>query len=333
MNQKFILIFGLPRSGTTWIGKIFDSHPDTLYRHEPDSWGLLNSIPLLPSTAESPKYEDSIRSFCNQLPHMNATKVSATLPVFRKRYYSPWRLQLRRIAISASKLGAKVFGEFSVPSLIPNMSLSTAPVVWKSIESVGRLGVIVKTLNNARAILIVRHPCGYVASVLRGESGHKFTGHIPTSEDYGILKLLSDTEQARRHGITLEHLKSLHPVERLAWRWALFNEKAMDDISQDTKTMLLRYEDICSAPIAKSKAMLEFAGVTWNPQTEQFIKRSTGEERTGYYSVIKNPEKAAHKWRGELSRDNIDRILNIANDTVPGRLYLDAAPLDEDPVA
>jgi hypothetical protein len=33
-----ILVFGLPRSGTTWLGKIFDSHPETLYRHEPDSW-------------------------------------------------------------------------------------------------------------------------------------------------------------------------------------------------------------------------------------------------------------------------------------------------------
>ena len=31
-----ILLFGMPRSGTTWLGKIFDSHPQVLYRHEPD---------------------------------------------------------------------------------------------------------------------------------------------------------------------------------------------------------------------------------------------------------------------------------------------------------
>ena len=31
-----ILIVGAPRSGTTWLAKILDSHPDVLYRHEPD---------------------------------------------------------------------------------------------------------------------------------------------------------------------------------------------------------------------------------------------------------------------------------------------------------
>ena len=31
-----ILVLGYPRSGTTWLAKIFDSHPDILYRHEPD---------------------------------------------------------------------------------------------------------------------------------------------------------------------------------------------------------------------------------------------------------------------------------------------------------
>src|SRR5690349_8179034 len=31
-----ILGLGFPRFGTTWLAKIFDSHPDVLYRHEPD---------------------------------------------------------------------------------------------------------------------------------------------------------------------------------------------------------------------------------------------------------------------------------------------------------
>ena len=44
-----ILAIGMPRSGTTWIGKILDSHPRTLYRHEPDTWRRLDTIPLFPA--------------------------------------------------------------------------------------------------------------------------------------------------------------------------------------------------------------------------------------------------------------------------------------------
>ncbi len=54
VNDRLVLVFGMPRSGTTWLGKIFDSHPETLYRHEPDAWGRLNAMPLLaqPDQAE-----------------------------------------------------------------------------------------------------------------------------------------------------------------------------------------------------------------------------------------------------------------------------------------
>jgi hypothetical protein len=38
------LIVGAPRSGTTRLAKIFDSRPDVLYLHEPDS--LLTAIGL-----------------------------------------------------------------------------------------------------------------------------------------------------------------------------------------------------------------------------------------------------------------------------------------------
>ncbi len=42
-----ILILGAPRSGTTWLAKIIDSHPDVLYRHEPDET-LPGPSPLTP---------------------------------------------------------------------------------------------------------------------------------------------------------------------------------------------------------------------------------------------------------------------------------------------
>lgn len=43
-----LVVLGSPRSGTTWLGKIFDSHPDVLYLHEPDTIRRNWDIPFLP---------------------------------------------------------------------------------------------------------------------------------------------------------------------------------------------------------------------------------------------------------------------------------------------
>ena len=32
--DRLVMVLGAPRSGTSWVGKIFDSHPDVLYRRE-----------------------------------------------------------------------------------------------------------------------------------------------------------------------------------------------------------------------------------------------------------------------------------------------------------
>src|SRR5690606_26486931 len=104
MSQRSpILLFGMPRSGTTWIGKIFDSHPDTLYRHEPDSWGRLNAIPLMAPVERAAEYAPTVREFCAALPGMGLTKVAASTPLFPKRYYSPLQYQLFRLGVVSVK--------------------------------------------------------------------------------------------------------------------------------------------------------------------------------------------------------------------------------------
>ena len=42
-----VFIVGTARSGTTFLAKLLDSHPDVLYRHEPDSVLVNTEIPFL----------------------------------------------------------------------------------------------------------------------------------------------------------------------------------------------------------------------------------------------------------------------------------------------
>lgn len=320
-EHPLILVFGLPRSGTTWIGKIFDSHPDTLYRHEPDSGGVLNAIPLVAPVENVAAYRPVVERFLAELPFLNSVKVAASVPVFTKHYDSATSFVLRRFATVLGRAAAKVLGEVPVLSILPRSALPGLHVIWKSIESVGRLGVIVRSVPACRAILILRHPCGCIASVLRGEAERKFTDPEPSSDDYGIFEFLLCTPQARARGLSLELLKAMDPVERLAWRWVLFNEKALEDIGGIARCVSVRYEDVCADPMVKTRELFDFAGLAWHPQTESFVRESTSRNSDNYYSIFKDPISAATSWRAQLPAATVRRVRQVLRQSRLAEVY------------
>lgn len=196
-------------------------------------------------------------------------------------------------------------------------------LVWKSIESIGRLRSVLHALPAVRAIHLLRHPCGYVASVMRGETHGRFQDNRGASEDYGILKILLDSTLARQRGLTIEYFQTLTPVERLAWRWALFNDEAVHASEDSERCRSVRYEDVCADPVAVIKDIYKFVALDWSMQTEEFVLKSTTQNVSDYYSVFKDPLTAAYKWRNELDAASINRILSITRDTVPGRLFVE----------
>src|SRR5699024_9917249 len=102
-----ILIFGMPRSGTTWVGKLVDSHPETLYRHEPDSVRRL-SLPLYPEVGSAPDYRGELEQFVAALPYMRSAKVVGKQPLFAKRYQCAAALGMYRLNVAAAKAASRV---------------------------------------------------------------------------------------------------------------------------------------------------------------------------------------------------------------------------------
>jgi hypothetical protein len=137
-----------------------------------------------------------------------------------------------------------------------------------------------------------------------------------------MLEVLLASEAARRRGLTLQALRDAHPIERLAWRWVLFNEKAMADTDGLANSLTVRYEDLCKHPVGMTKRMFRFAELEWQGQSERFIERSISAESKEYYGLIKDPLRSADKWRDELGKQDIERIMAIARHIPAGRLFL-----------
>ncbi len=319
-----VLLFGMPRSGTTWIGKIFDSHPATLYRHEPDSYLPLRDLPLLIS-GRGDSYCGEITGYVERLRECRMPVVTTKLPLFPKHYLSRGGYLMYRASVYLSIAVRRITPGLGSPTFNPlGRGGEHGPcLVWKSVESLGRLAAIRSCLGNCRAIHIVRHPCGFVSSILRGESQERFFSHVRASEGYRVFAKLLATETGRSYGLTMERLKGMEPVERLAWRWVLFNEHALRESSDDPACMVLRYEDLCRDPVGVSRRMLRFAGLEWHSQTARFLRSSTAAGDDSYYGVIRDPLQAAFRWRESLSAAQIEAIQRIVGESRIAALYDD----------
>ncbi|TXL65963.1 sulfotransferase [Zeimonas arvi] len=309
--MAMLLLFGMPRSGTTWIGKIFDSHPDVLYRHEPDSVSPLDSMPLIVSRDRADQFQEYVLEFARRIPAMRHEKVSASMPFFRKSYLN----KLEYLLYVNSSLLAKAVEKFTGHALLrPLVTYSGAAnpiVVWKSIESLGRIGCLNQIIPDSKAIALLRHPCGHVSSVLDGERQGAFDAPDSVAKDLSLFEMLLAASPLSCFRI--DDVRKMTAVERIALRWVLINESALNDIQNDTNAMVVRYEDICEEPLQQSARMFTFAGLALGEQTEAFIEASTSGSNESYYSVVKNPLESANKWRKKLSAMQIAEVNGIVS--------------------
>lgn len=308
-----ILLFGMPRSGTTWIGKIFDSHPDVLYKHEPDSWIKLKQLPMYINQDEYSKYCEIFNKYLVDVHNINLPQVTTKLPVFNKNYSTIWSKNAYRCSVVVSSLLGKVSKNFSMNTISPvaSQEWENVYVAWKSIESLGRLGLILSCNEACKAVHIIRHPCGYIASVLKGEQSGRFQSSVSAADDYGVIRQLLSQKHADIYGLSEEKMMQMTSEQRLAWRWVLTNEKALIELKDNKRYRTLIYEELCESPISVAQALFEFVGLSWNAQTESFLSTSTSKSHDAYYSVYKDPSIAMNKWKTQLAKDQIQAIKGV----------------------
>lgn len=322
--DDLILVVGLPRSGTTWIGKIFDSHPDTLYLHEPESAApMIKEIPLVVPMPHVDLHTFDLSRLIgtiNRTLSSRKTRVAAHFPRFPKSYRRPALDRAHRGLAIACKAWSRYFGELSLPDLAMTSPPRPIRTIWKSIQSLGRVGLLARLMPKARVIHIIRHPGGQIASVERGYRANKFQWDGDTE---WLIRRLSDTPIGQGRGLNWDSFKTMRPIEARSWIWVLFNDIALESILGLTNTMTIRYEDICADPLGRARALFDFAQLEWHDQVEAFISRSTMNHRDDFYSVFRDPLIAPIRWRDEMKPDDVTRMLVIVSKSNAGQLYLD----------
>jgi hypothetical protein len=312
-----ILVFGAPRSGTSWLAKIFDSHPEVLYRHEPDSERKHPDIPFLCTDEKAEELLPLAGPYLRSLVGVRTLKAAGSLPAFPKAYCTGPCAVMRRAWIYGARAVEKVVGKRSwitVPDFSGAANRPGVRFVMKSVDSMGRLNLFTRAVPEAKTVIVLRHPCGQVDSVMRGLK----SGYLAQAAILAMARM----EQAKRRGLHEDALRGMSLEQQLAWNWGLLNEKGLEDAEGRANVMVVRYEDLCVDPVGVARRLFDFAGLAWSGATERFLDVSSnysGSER--YFQVVRNSRRAAEKWREQLEPRQIEQILEIAEQTLPGRLY------------
>jgi len=320
--DQLVLVLGAARSGTSWLGKIFDSHPDVLYRHEPDLALWERRLPFFIREPDTDAYVTIAAEYVARLMHTPTFKASGQLPAFPKNYHTFGMQSLRTAMIQALRCAEAASGSqrmraFPVPDLFTPDHHPPLRIVMKSISAAGRTRVFLKALPGMRLVFLLRHPCGQVASAQRGFTHGKFASGDPVLV-HDVLSLPG----AQRYGLTEQRLKAACHTELLAWHWATTNEFVMEAISGRENARFVLYEELCADPVLQARDLFSFSGLDWNRQTEDFIRRSTsfgGTER--YFSVFRNAVASANRWRTELSEQDQRIVMDVVAQTSLARLW------------
>src|SRR6185369_10661099 len=87
-GENLVLLLGAPRSGTTWLAKILDSHPNVVYRHEPDTVIRNDAIPYLCPREGVSEFRYQAREYLARLMDVRTLKSAGSMPVFQKKFRS-----------------------------------------------------------------------------------------------------------------------------------------------------------------------------------------------------------------------------------------------------
>lgn len=321
---RMILILGGARSGTTFLAKLFDSHPQVLYRHEPDSIVRNSSIPYLPEVRDVEIFRDQARAYLQALLEARSPKVVGHLPVFRKAYHSEVRQLLHQALAVAGKFAARMpvrnmERRIAIPDLIDSRPrLPVVPVI-KSVDSLCRAALFAAAYPEARILHILRHPCGVISSKARG-----FRDGVLGRGVY--LDSLFALEATAGYGLSRADMEARSYEEQEAFQWMVQNDKVFREMKDKSGYRLIRYEDLCLDTAAVITDLFAFTGLSENSQTAGFIRalenRRDGE--VSYYSVMRSPKQALYKWQHELDPEQVKRIMAMVSRSEIG-IYYDAA--------
>ncbi|GAA3442311.1 sulfotransferase [Planomonospora venezuelensis] len=295
-----LLVTGLPRSGTSWTGKMLSAGGELVYVNEP-----LNP---LPRPGRSPGVLDA--EVTHRFQYISADDDGVWLRAFTDTVALRYRFlaELRRNRAPYDLARMVRYGTaFTFGRLTGRRALLDDPFALLS------AGWFAERLG-CRVVVLVRDPVAFTGSWQRlGWTVH-------------FRELLDQPRLVRDHPRVEELRPLLDSQDRLAKAAALWRTAravTADLAARHPGILVVRYEDLAADPVAGFRRLYGWAGLTWSPRAERRVRRACtapgstaggfawhGLSRTAYRPM--DSRRALAEARARLTPDEARRVRELA---------------------
>lgn len=290
-----ILVTGMPRSGTTWVGRVLCAGKGAGYVNEP--FNLATS----PGTIRVP-----VDHWFPKVTAENEGEILAALePLLRFEY--PLGRELRRCRTYVDLLHTRNMWRSFVRGRGRRPLVKEPHAVFSAEWFAERLG--------SDVVVTVRHPAAVVSSWKRLAWSFDFTNLLAQP---GLLR-----DQLGPFGPDME--RALEPsydlVDRVALLWHVVYRSVADYRERFPAFHIVRHEDLSREPVEGYRALYETLGLPLTREAENAIAAASSAANPKETSVESPHETRLDSranltsWKRRLSDDEVERIRNVTHDT------------------
>lgn len=281
-----IIVAGMARSGTSWLGKVLSFAEDYTYYREPDN---VNFVPGTKAYFENLYLADGMNdlAYAQHMDQALAGKVANHFTMSADP--GPW---LERLPPQFLRLG----------NVVPALYRRRSGVLLKLVYANLTLDWIAARYPHAHLIYIQRHPAAVFASWHR-------LGWDPDPQSL-----------LRQEGLMAAHLEPYREVIERAdsfWAragalWGATHRVIENQIALGMRARILSFEEACENPEAVFRGIYESIGCAWDDRVADFLSTTnTLGDRSQTYSLKRDARTMINAWREEVDTSDTNECLDV----------------------
>jgi len=292
--QQPILVTGAHRSGTTWVGRMLASNPQTAYISEPLNVLHRNGI-----------YRAGIERWYTYITEENENRY---LPAFHELLNFRYHLFSELVSLRLQKDFLRMLRDLAV---FMQGRFRGQRILLKDPFAVFSAPWFAEKLN-CQVVITIRHPAGFASSLKR--LNWRFDFHNLLDQPM-LMRDYLETDRADMEAIQGDDI-----LGQSALLWRMIYRSVHATRSRFPGFKIVRHEDLSLDPITGYKSLYESLGLTFDELVHATILKSSSSEnpaelsRKKVHSIKLDSRANMDNWKKRLTPDEITRIHKMTDE-------------------